>query len=62
MLRIFIITLDLYPNTEWCTKAYQQNTKKASLVNRENNIMSKTRNIIPSIYLLQVNKSKDITQ
>jgi hypothetical protein len=37
--------------------------KKESLIDeRENNNIPKTRNIIPAIYLLQVNKNKDITQ
>jgi hypothetical protein len=28
ILSLFIITVELYPNTECCTRAYQQSTKK----------------------------------
>jgi len=37
--------------------------QKKSFINRkENNNILKTRNIITAIYLLQVNKNKDVTQ
>jgi hypothetical protein len=44
-------------------KSLPTKNKKESLINkRENNNISKTRKMIPAIYLLQVNKNKNITQ